>query len=293
MSANFNLDSIALLVEFNSSIWTARRLDRNKSTEVVQKASAQQKGAARVTKNLLAGRPELEEITSLVGAARTYVYDNTLPWSNNGQRLLVTTRLPKFDARMQLFKEEFEAKVDGFVSVYPTLITAQAMALGDMFNRAEFPQASEIRTKFAFSFDYLPVPAAGDIRVDIGTQAQEELRERLEHMSVVRVEKAMAEINEKLSTHLRRMADRLTTDTNPDTGEGTVRRFTDTLVSGALELCDLVADYNVTGDATLAQARRQLETALSGVTAQTLRDDPAKREDVRTAVNDILNKFTF
>jgi hypothetical protein len=291
--SNFNLDSVALLCEFNSSVWTARKLDRKKSDDVVSGAGAKQKGAARVNKNLLAGRPELEEITSLVGAARTYVYDNTLPWSNNGQRLLVTTRLPKFDARMQEFKEEFDNKVEGFVSVYPTLITAQAMALGDMFNRAEFPLASEIRTKFAFSFDYLPVPASGDLRVDIGTQAQEELRARLEHMAVVRVENAMAEINEKLSAHLRRMADRLTTDTKPDTGERTVRRFTDTLVSGALELCDLVADYNVTGDKTLAQARTMLENALNGVTAQTLRDDPAKREDVRSAVNDILNKFSF
>lgn len=291
--SNFNLDSVALLCEYNASVWTARKLDRKKSDDVVHGAGAKQKGAARVNKNLLAGRPELEEIASLVGAARTYVYDNTLPWSNNGQRLLVTTRLPKFDARMQEFKEEFDNKVEGFVSVYPTLITAQAMALGDMFNRAEFPLASEIRTKFAFSFDYLPVPASGDLRVDIGAQAQEELRARLEHMAVVRVEKAMAEINEKLSTHLRRMADRLTTDTKPDTGEGTVRRFTDTLVSGALELCDLVADYNVTGDKTLAQARTMLESALTGVTAQTLRDDPAKREDVRSAVNDILNKFTF
>jgi hypothetical protein len=291
--SNFNLDSVALLCEFNSSVWTARKLDRKKSDDVVSGAGAKQKGAARVNKNLLAGRPELEEITSLVGAARTYVYDNTLPWSNNGQRLLVTTRLPKFDARMQEFKEEFDTKVEGFVNVYPTLITAQAMALGDMFNRAEFPLASEIRTKFAFSFDYLPVPASGDLRVDIGTQAQEELRARLEHMAVVRVENAMAEINEKLSTHLRRMADRLTTDTKPDTGEEVARRFTDTLVSGALELCDLVADYNVTGDKTLAQARTMLESALNGVTAQTLRDDPAKREDVRSAVNGILNKFSF
>ena len=291
--SNFNLDSVALLCEFNSSVWTARSLDRKKSDDVVSGAGAKQKGAARVNKNLLAGRPELEEIASLVGAARTYVYDNTLPWSNNGQRLLVTTRLPKFDARMQEFKEEFDNKVEGFVNVYPTLITAQAMALGDMFNRAEFPLASEIRTKFAFSFDYLPVPASGDLRVDIGTQAQEELRARLEHMAVVRVENAMAEINEKLSTHLRRMADRLTTDTKPDTGEEVARRFTDTLVSGALELCDLVADYNVTGDKTLAQARTMLESALNGVTAQTLRDDPAKREDVRSAVNDILNKFSF
>lgn len=293
MTTNFNLDSVALLVEYNASVWTARKLDRKKSDDVVSGAGAKQKGAARVNKNLLAGRPELEEINSLVGEARTFVYDNTLPWSNNGQRLLVTTRLPKFDARMQEFKYAFDAKVDSFVSVYPTLITAQAMALGDMFNRAEFPLAAEIRGKFAFSFDYLPVPSSGDIRVDIGTQAQEELRTRLERMATARVDKAMAEVTERISTHLHRMVDRLAVDKDAATGEETPRRFTETLVSGAFELCDMLADYNVTADPRLAQARRELEQTLVGVTTNVLREDLGKRQDVRAAVEGIINRFSF
>lgn len=289
---NFNLNSVAMLCEFNASVWTARKLDRKKSDDVVTGAGAKSKGAARVNKNLLAGRPELDEITQIVTEARNYVYANTTPWSDAGQRLIITARLPKFDARIEEYKLKFKDKVTAFVDLYPTLITAQAMALGDMFNRAEYPSASEIAHKFAMSCDYVPVPSAGDIRVDIGNQAQDELRARLEASSNARVNRAMADVTERFTDHLKRMTDRLVTDVDTN-GEAKGRRFTETLVSGALELCDLVRDYNVTGDIGLSEARKALEAALSGVTVTTLREDPIKREEVRVAATSILNKFKF
>ena len=97
---NFNLDSVALLCEFNCSTWTARKLDRKKSDDVVTGAGAKAKGAARVNKDLLAGRPELAEIAALVATVREYVHANTTPWSDNGQRMLITTRFPAMDVRM-------------------------------------------------------------------------------------------------------------------------------------------------------------------------------------------------
>jgi len=290
---NFNINSVALITEFNASVWTARKLDRKVTDDVVHNAGAASKGAARVNKNLLAGRPELEEIASHVTATRQYVYGNTMPWSDTGQRLLPTVRFPVFNARMDDFKDKFDALVDGFVTVYPTLITAQAMALGSMFSRADFPTAGEIAHRFAFSCDYLPVPVAGDLRVDVGNQAQDELRAKLAQLSEARIEKAVLDVTTRFTEHLRRMADRLVVDTDPKTGEPVGRRFTETLVSGAFELCDLLKDCNMREDTTLTQARMVMEKALSGVTAVSLRDDHAKRAEVRGAVSNILGQFKF
>lgn len=288
---NINLGSLYVLCEFNASVWTARKLDRKKTDDVVTGSGAASKGAARVNKNLLAGRPELEEISKLVTEVRNYVYDNTAPWSDAGQRLLVASRLPKFDQRVADYKTQFDDAVHAFVSIYPTLISAQALSLGDMFNRSEFPTATEIATKFAMACEYLPVPTAGDLRVDLVNDIQDDLRARLSKMETARVDKAVADINEKFTAHLKRMADRLTTDTDAKTGEPVGRRFTETLVSSAFELCDMVGDYNIGQDPDLIAARRRLETALTGVTVTTLRDDPAKREEVRYTVSSILNQF--
>ena len=291
--ANFNLNSVALICEFNASVWTARKLDRKESDKVCDGAGAKNKSAARVNKNLFAGRSELEDISKLVTETRNYVYDNTLPWSDSGQRMLIGARFPKFDARVEDYRDQFNAKVQAFVDIYPTLITAQAMALGEMFNRSEFPPASDIAGKFGMTVGYLPVPSSGDIRVDIGNQAQDELRARLEQMADQRVNKAMAEVNERFIAHLKRMADRLVTDTDSKTGEPVGRRYTESLVSSAFELCDLVNDYNITGDPLLALARKTLEESLAGVTVTTLREDPIKRESVRSTVSSILNRFSI
>jgi len=286
-----NIDTCAMLVEFNASVWTARKLDKTTTDEVVASKNAGAKDAARVNKHLLAGRTELDVIQQAVSRARQFVYDNTAPWSDSGLRLLPTVNFMKFTERMNDFEEEMEAIVKSFVAIYPTLITAQALALGDMFKRDDYPTANEIMTKFSFRVNYMPVPSSGDFRVDVGNQAQAELKARLESLTQERIDSAMADVRERLSTHLKRMSDRLTTDYVG--GEAKQRRFHDTLVDGALELCDLTKSLNVTNDVALEEARKQLEQLLVGVSPADLRKNEAIRQDVKKNVDAILDKFNF
>lgn len=287
----YNLDTCAMLVEFNASVWTARKLDRSTTSEVVASKNAAAKDAARVNKHLLAGRTELDVITQAVNRARQYVYDNTAPWSDSGLRLLPNRNFMAFAARMNEFDEEVAGLVKSFVDIYPTLITAQAMALGDMFKRDDYPTANEIMTKFSFRVNYMPVPTSGDFRVDVGNAAQEELRKRLEELNQERIDNAMSDVRKRLGEHLKRMSDRLTTDYVA--GEAKTRRFHDSLVDGALELCDLCKVLNFTGDPELESARSTLEKILVGVDPQDLRKNEPLRQDTKKAVDAILDKFSF
>lgn len=287
----YNIDTCAMLVEFNASVWTARKLDKSTTDEVVANKNAAAKDAARVNKHLLAGRTELEVIQQAVGRARQYVYDNTSPWSDSGLRLLPNTSFIKFEERLTDFEHEFTALVKSFVAIYPSLITAQAMALGDMFKRDDYPSANEIMTKFSFRVNYMPVPTSGDFRVDVGNAAQAELKAKLDKLTQERIDHAMADVRERLGSHLKRMSDRLTTDYVQ--GEAKPRRFHDTLVEGALELCDLTKVLNIVNDPVLETARRDLEQLLVGVTPTDLRKNEAVRQDVKKNVDAILNKFNF
>lgn len=293
MNNQFNLASCAVLVEFNASVWTARKLDRSVSDEIEQSKGAKSKGAARVNKNLFAGRSELEEIRQLVTAARTYVYDNTFPWSDAGQRLLPTGKLLAVDARMVQFKQEFDAKVAAFVAIYPTLITAQAMALGDMFKRDDYPSAGEIAGKFAFAFEPLPVPQSGDFRVDVGNDAQRYLEERLAKAGDARINRVLDDIRTRLAEHLARMSDRLVTERDDKTGEPKQRKFNDTLVTGAYELCDLIKSLPALEGHDLCVAAKTLEAALDGMDAQALRDMHDKRDEVKGKVDQLISLYDF
>jgi len=301
--SRFNIDTCSMLVEFNASVWTARKLDRKVSDEVVASKSAGSKAAARVNKNLLAGRGELEVIQNHVTAVRNYVYDNTLPWSDSGLRLLPTIRFMEFNARMQDEENKYWDLCKAFVTVYPSLITAQAMALGDMFKRDEYPAPDTIAHKFGFSVNYMPVPTAGDFRIDVGNDAQRELQEKLSALADERVAKAMADVRARIKGHLERMVDRLGVDVVA--GEAKPRRFHDSMIETGFELCDLVKGLNIVGDTDLEAARASLESCLAGVSvrtkksgtemsvADTLREDMQQRSAVKSQVEGLLNKFNW
>ena len=287
----YNIDTCAMLVELNVSQWTARKLDRTVSDELVANKHAQDKGAARVNKHLLAGRSELEVITKFVTETRASVYDNTLPWSDSGIRLLPSAKFMEFNAKLQQAEDKFYGLVTEFVTVYPSLITAQAMALGSMFNRNDYPHPSDIEHRFRFNVNYMPVPSSGDFRVDIGNDAQEELRKKLSALADERVEHAMKDIKTRLLEHLKRMSDRLTIDYIQ--GEAKPRVFHDSLLNGAHDLCEMVDSLNVTNDAQLIDARRALLSAIGNVDVKDLRKDIGARTEVKTQVDDILSKFNF
>lgn len=289
--ARYNIDTCAMLVEFNASQWTARKLDRSTSDEVVRDKNAGEKGAARVNKNLLAGRKELEIINQHVGFVRQYVYEHTLPWSDSGIRLLPAPSFIIFDAEMTKHHNAFEDLVRDFISIYPTLITAQAMALGDMFKRDEFPSPNELQHKFSFRLNYMPVPAAGDFRVDVGNEAQKELQEKLAKLADERVEFAMRDVKTRLKEHLDRMSDRLAVDAA--NGNIVTRKFHDSLLDTAHDLCDMVKVLNLTNDQTLEDARKALFESINGVDVKELRNNLPVRKDVKASVDAIRSKFSF
>ena len=289
--ARYNIDTCALLVELNVSQWTARKLDRSTTDELVSNKHAQAKGAARVNKNLFAGRSELEVVGQHVTETRSFVYDNTLPWSDSGIRLLPSAKFMEFNAKLQQAEDKFYGLVTEFVTVYPSLITAQAMALGDMFNRNDYPNPNDIEHRFNFNVNYMPVPASGDFRVDIGNDAQEELRKKLSSLADERVEYAMKDIKGRLLDHLKRMSDRLSIDYV--SGEAKPRKFHDSLLDGAHDLCDLASSLNIINDPQLDDARKALKKAIGGIDVKDLRKDVGARNDVKTQVDDILSKFSF
>jgi hypothetical protein len=289
--ARYNIDTCALLVELNVSQWTARKLDRSTTDELVSNKHAQAKGAARVNKNLFAGRSELEVVGQHVTETRSFVYDNTLPWSDSGIRLLPSAKFMDFNAKLQQAEDKFYGLVTEFVTVYPSLITAQAMALGDMFNRNDYPQPTDIEHRFNFNVNYMPVPASGDFRIDIGNDAQEELRKKLSSLADERVDFAMKDIKGRLLEHLKRMSDRLSIDYV--SGEAKPRKFHDSLLDGAHDLCDLADSLNIVGDVQLSDARKALKKAIGGIDVKDLRKDVGARNDVKTQVDDILSKFSF
>jgi hypothetical protein len=65
------------------------------------------------------------------------------------------------------------------------------------------------------------------------------------------------------------------------------------MVTGALELCELLTVMNVTHDPELEKARRKVEEVLSGVTPKELRDEHSTRIQTKQRVDAILDAFDW
>jgi hypothetical protein len=193
-----------------------------------------------------------------------------------------------FKSDLDAHKAQFDALVQDFVTMYPTLISAQAFKLGAMFDRSEYPAPDEVATKFSISYSFMPVPESGDFRVDIAEDIRKDLEEQYAKDYAARV----MEVNRDLWGRLKIVLDKINDRLGEDAG-GKNKIFRDTLVENALEVCDMLAVLNVTGDAKLEAARRETQQALLGVTADDLRKSEAVRGDVKAQVAGILDKFQF
>jgi hypothetical protein len=292
---SISIASSAMLVELSISSWTARKLDKKVSTQVDLDKQTKTR-AGNYNKNLLAGTGFLDTITKYAANARAWHISQTLPWSDNGLRLLPMSNFMTYKQNLVTLETNYQALVDKFIIAYPNLVSAAAFQLGDLFDRTEYPEADTIARRFKFTVNYLPVPMAGDFRVDIGEEAKAELVANCEKAYTDRLNNAMKDAWGRLHECLMRMSERLTVDVVQDEdGSNTYksRIFRDSLVENAVELVDLLKHFNLTGDKNMELARNELAVAIMNHDADDLRENHIARVTVKQKVDDILSKFTF
>lgn len=283
---NVTIATSAIKVFVPISQWSGIKKDRKASEEVTTQNNAK-RGVARVTKSLLGDCAELKEIQKLVGQVRNHhLYTYTLPWDDAGWRLLTTALMPKFFESMTALQNEFYALVDKFIDNYEFEKTEAEIALGDMFNPADYPSADELRSKFSFKIDREPIPEAGDWRVDVQNEAMEELREATTSANEQKFNKAMSEVWEKLYTCLSKLSERI--DYGDDDEK---KRFHSSTVDNLTDLVDLLDAFNITNDPVLTQMRVDLSRAMRGVTMEALKEDAGLRLETKRALDDAISKL--
>jgi hypothetical protein len=275
------LASSAMLVELGISVWTARKLDKRASEDVTTTNNAD-KGMANVHKRLL-DCDELTAIQKFAGNSRTSHYAMTLPWSDSGLRMLPTTKYFAYQQTMTALQAEFSRLVDKFLQRYEWAINETQLKLGDMYDPSEYPSLDKVRSKFGFRLSYIPLPEAGDFRVDIGNQQADELRTQYETFYSAQLERAMSDIWKRAYEVLERMSERL------DYGDHEqAKLFKTTLVTNVVDLIDVMESMNVTNDPNMQLQQRRLKQAMQGVTREALRDDEYLRRETKKAVDAVL-----
>ena len=283
-----SISASAVLVELNVSVWPAAKVDREVTEQVNTNASAV-RDASQTKKNLFAGTSLRKDIERFAARVRLYHNQHTLPWADKGERLLPTKLFMEYKQTMNSYEQTFEQMCNNFYAEYPRLVAEAPTNLGRLYRAEDYPDLTEVRTKFGFRRTVKPVPDAGDFRLDVPAEDMRELVSAFESQQREKLAEAVREPWERLHAELTAISKKLT-DVEGDDGK---KRYHDSLVSNPLELCALLTKLNVTNDPKLEEARRALELTMLGTNIDMIKEDSFVRKSVKTKVDDILQRFEW
>lgn len=283
-----SLATSALIVSVDVNVWTATKQDRAISDEVTSAKNASSE-AGKFTKNLLANSPEHKALLNYRQTVYNWLQRCTYDWAGS-MRLLPMINLEKFKKEYEGHEKAFADLFDKFLIAYPTMVSDAAFKQGDMFNRSEYPEPQELRSKFRIKLFVTKVPT-NDFRSNISEAIAEDLRIGYEKQVGEIIDTVMVDASERLILFAERISNACTENTPNEDGKVKRKKIYDTTITQAKELCETLKSFNLTNNNALEDARARLEEALDGVTCEELRESSYARSQVKESVDDLLSNF--
>jgi hypothetical protein len=271
----------AMLAAVHISIWTAIKHDRKISREIAEQHGAYA-GAGRYNKQLLREAERLESLRALSGQIRQYFYKITLPWSDEGFRLLPAHFYFELTTKMREFEQAFAQQVDEFLAVYPSYIEQVGPELNGLFREEDYPSTDKLRNKFGVRLEVLPIPSGNDLRVTLSEEEQARVAREIDENVRQSLQKGTEDLWARLKDVVAHMVERLN---EPES------RFHASLVTNIGGLVDLLPGLNVNQDEELNQFAREIRDRLCGFTTRELKKNEILRAATANDAAEILTKM--
>jgi hypothetical protein len=273
-----NYRTRVMLAGLTISKYDGRKLDKKVSREVNTAKNAVQ-GAARVNKDLFT-KDALSAYKAAASEAYEVHYKLTLPWGDDGYRVLPVDMYFEYLQAMAAVKVKFENAVKEFIMDYDAHVEEARKTLGDMWNQYEYLKREEVAQKFYFDIKLMPMPDAADFRVDIADAEvaviQADIQRRLNESVVDALKDPLRKLYKLMSHMVEKLND-------PES------QFQYTMVENIRELVGMIPKLNFTNDPTLTQIANDAKL-LTLHSADTLRNDFAVRNAVASHAQTLINK---
>jgi 5-hydroxyisourate hydrolase-like protein (transthyretin family) len=261
-----SISNECMIVNLQLGIWQGYRMDKEASAKVTQDAHAHAE-AARVNKHLIP-KESLKDIITASSAVRTHFYTSTLPWKDNGDRLLTRMHYQKFIEKHQELVSLFNTEVEEFLDhKYPMARDKASFRMGDLFKEDDYPEPRELRSKFYVNLDIDAVTEAGDFRVTLDKKNIGAIKQQMADAMNDRLGRAMKDVWTRLAETLGHYTRKMSTD----------EIFRDSTVKNLEEIIEILPALNIMDDPNLAKIILDLRQNVVGYAANDLRKDLGTR----------------
>ena len=300
------LNNRACLVGMVIRRWHPLKTDKEVSDEVADSHQSN-RAMGRYHKRLVP-KEATKKMRSIANELRREHFYLTLPWSDDGKRVLTSKGFFIYRDKMQKLIAEYNAGAREFKALYPSYIKQAETLLGPkMFKLAEFPAIDEIEGKFAVELSWSAVPTGDDIRLDVGDDELKVLRQQVEASTQVTLDNAVKDVWSRIKEVLEHASERLKAYEVDSDGK-VVSTFRDSLVTNISDLLQVLPALNLHNDPqmdafaedirerilsykSVAESKGVKKTTLKPISGELLRDDGTLRNKVAEAADEILKKM--
>jgi hypothetical protein len=278
----------AMLVGLTIRRWHPHKTDRVASQEIAD-AHKSDINMGRYRKRLVI-KEHFKGMLTVINQLRNEFFFLTLPWSDDGYRILSANGYFEFTKRIADLKGKFNTEVAAFIPEYPSMKAEAEKRLNGLFNEADYPSESKLREMFGIDVTIRPIPSGKDFRVDVGDSEVKMIREAIEEQSKRVIENAVKDLWRRLQSVLEHASKRLK-EYSVSTDGKVEHTFRDSTISNIIELVDIIPALNITNDPDLVKFAERIRKEVTAHTAEELRDQETLRVSVATKADDILSKM--
>lgn len=273
----------AMLVSLSISRWKASKKDREITEAVTQQYQAETSYGS-FNKRLMP-KEALQEVAHAAREARDFHAQETLPWMENGARILPARNFLRYTERMRLLKERFDRRVGDFLAGYPAFREQARLELGGLFNPEDYPDENALRKMFGFEVRNWPIPTGRDFRVSLGEEEAAAIRGQIEAQSRAALLAASRDVWRRAEQAVAKLRDRA-----KELDQGG-KAFRGTVVETVQMAADIMNRLNVMDDPEVEAIRQRIKSEILIHDPETIKTDQTARQNLTRSADDILRRM--
>lgn len=271
----------AVMARLKVSEYDPYAFDPHQTRKVIEETGVERAG--RFNKRLLLDCKPLADCKSAHNAVYTYHIKNTVPWLDEGARLLPSKMYFDYTERMRVLMANARASARALASQWDGLVAADVARLGPMGDYRDYPE--DILTQFNLTLRFLPIPQVGDFRVEISDEDRATLNGALDE--------AEANVTRHLITEMLKPIKAAVEKLNVPIGEeGSI--FRNSLITNMVEVVQRARNLNVADDPVISHLADEVDEAISAASRrpEMLREDAVARIETKMRLDDIMSKMS-
>lgn len=286
-----SLQDRAMLCSLRLTCWTGERTNKKVSAEVSETKKADA-GSATVVVKMVPSR-FLKPIRALDMRLRAAHHHYTLPWTDEGARVLPSAVFLDHARDIGVLLDERRREVEQFARVYPAIREEAKHRLGDLYQDDNWP--GDVIGFFTDALSHFPVPASEDFRVEMDEADVQRIRDQIGATVTTQLHESMGAVRARVVATIQEFVDRIA-DYKIEHGVGeqgprAVGIFRNTVLDGLSRLADVLPKLNLTNDPALDDVAREIRAQLTAHSPEVLREDDGLRMAVVDKAKAIIAKL--